>query len=260
VSPTSAAGHETHAAPPMPQADAAPGVVRHVLPWQQPLGQLAPSQMQAPAEQRWPAPQAAPPPHEHPPPTQASPAVEQSVHARPLTPHVATAVPSAQVPPAQHPPWHSVYEAAPQNVWHVAEAEWHDWPVEQSAAPAQPQEPAIQRWPFAFALQSEHAPPAVPQAAAAAPPTQTPVAQQPPWQGVWLAPPHAVVQAAVAVSHAVPVGQSLACVQPHAPATHRCPAALAVQSEHAPPVAPHWVGTSPAVQAVPAQQPPPHAV
>jgi hypothetical protein len=106
----------------MPHADAAPGVARHVLPWQQPLGQLCGSQMQAAPEQRWPVPHAAPPPHEHPPLTQESPAVEQLVHASPSTPQAARAVPVAQIPPLQQPSWHAVYPAEPQNVWHLPAA------------------------------------------------------------------------------------------------------------------------------------------
>jgi hypothetical protein len=73
----------THAAPPVPHADALGAV--HVDPAQQPLGHDVASQTQTPPEHRCPAPHAGPPPHSHIPFTHES-ALEP--HARQTTPPI----------------------------------------------------------------------------------------------------------------------------------------------------------------------------
>jgi hypothetical protein len=70
---------------------------------------------------------------------------------------------------------------------------------------------------------------------------------------------HVVVHAWVVASHACPVGQSLATLQPHAPATHAVPDVPFVQSVHAPPGAPHAVGEVPSWHIAPSQHAPSHA-
>jgi hypothetical protein len=91
-------------------------------------------------------------------------------------------------------------------------------------------------------------PPVEPQAAVSVPATQLVPLQQPPWQGEL--PLQVVVHALVTGSQALPVGQSLAVLQPQCPVTHLGPAALPVQSTHCDPL-------PQALSAVPALQVPP---
>jgi hypothetical protein len=82
-------------------------------------------------------------------------------------------------------------------------------------------------------VQSTHAPPLAPQADDEAPPTHAPAPlQQPPWQGC--APLHAVVHRCTPLSHAIPVGQSPAVLQPHTPPRQAWPWVEVVQSTHTP--------------------------
>jgi hypothetical protein len=61
----------------------------------------------------------------------------------------------------------------------------------------------------------------------------------------------------VVVLHAVLAGQSVALLQPHAPVGKQAwPIKLAVQSTHAPPLAPHSAAALPIWQLLPSQQPP----
>jgi hypothetical protein len=60
------------------------------------------------------------------------------------------------------------------------------------------------------------------------------------------------------VSHAFPVGQSLAELQPQAPETHWSPMVFPVQSLHALPELPQVVLMPPVLQVPPEQQPPLH--
>jgi hypothetical protein len=66
------------------------------------------------------------------------------------------------------------------------------------------------------------------------------------------------VQLCVATSHASPLGQSLATLQPHAPvaAMHCAPASPATQLLHIAPAAPHAVSVSGDAQVVPLQHVP----
>jgi hypothetical protein len=75
---------------------------------------------------------------------------------------------------------------------------------------------------------------------------------------VWLA-PQLLVHTWLVKSHACPVGQSVAMLQPHTPAMHAVPAALPTQLVHAIPLTPHAVPPVPAAQVPPLQQPPLHA-
>jgi hypothetical protein len=95
------------------------------------------------------------------------------------------------------------------------EAAWHCTAVEQVHAPSVQMGPGLH-----VVVQSLHTP-LVPHAKFAVPTTQTPVVpaavmeQQPPLHGC--AALHAVVHACTEVSHACPVLQSAAELQPHAP-------------------------------------------
>jgi hypothetical protein len=86
------------------------------------------------------------------------------------------------------------------------------------------------------------------------PAAQLPPEQQPPLHGAVIE--QLLVQ--LPPLHAVPIGQSAAVAQPHAPATHAWPIALAVQSTHCDCAAPHAVACVPAAQVPFAQQAPLH--
>jgi hypothetical protein len=92
----------THAAPPVPHAVLTGGAT-HVLPLQQPLGQLVASHTHTPTTQRWPAAHAAAPPHRQLPPEQLSAVAPHAVHAAALVPHCAAVGGLTQVLPAQQP-------------------------------------------------------------------------------------------------------------------------------------------------------------
>jgi hypothetical protein len=127
----------------------------------------------------------------------------------------------------------------------------------QSAAELQPQAaPPMHACPTPTALQSKHKPPAAPHVVAPVPGLHVVPLQQPPLHGC--VPLHVVVQACAVVSQALPSGQSAVAMQPHAPITHAWPLVAAEQSRQALPAAPHVVAMVPALQVVPAQQPPLH--
>jgi len=91
----------------------------------------------------------------------------------------------------------------------------HAWPPGQSVATLQPQvPPGSHAEPAELLAQFAHAPPLVPQALAAVPPTHVVPLQQPPLHGVSFATPHAVEHVCVWVLHALPAGQSVAEPQP----------------------------------------------
>lgn len=118
------------AAPVVPQAVAVGGET-HVVPLQQPLGQLVALQTQAPPTQRCPTAHMALAPHRQPAPVHASARVASQVtHAAPLVPHwVSEGV--AQAPPEQQPLAHVAAEQ-PSHAWPVqVEAQ-----VEHAAPPA----------------------------------------------------------------------------------------------------------------------------
>jgi hypothetical protein len=62
------------------------------------------------------------------------------------------------------------------------------------------------------------------------------------------------------VLQAVPAGQSVAWVQPHAPVTQAVPVGLAVQLRQLPPATPHAAGAVPEMHVAPSQHPSLHAV
>jgi hypothetical protein len=107
---------------------------------------------------------------------------------------------------------------------------------------------------------ARHAPPLVPHAPLSAPPTQMPFSQQPPLHSALA--PHCWLHLCVVVLQASSAPQSAAELQPHAPARHRCPAMLVVQSTQLVPDEPHWLALVPATHALgdaaAAQQPPLH--
>jgi hypothetical protein len=117
--------------------------------------------------------------------------------------------------------------------------------------------------PAVLFAQFAQAPPLVPQAFGAAPPTHVVPLQQPPLHGVSLAAPHAVEQVCVCALHALPAGQSVAAPQPQVsvPGSQTWPAPLVLQLAQTAPLpqapaavpAAHWPATG-------SQQPPLHAV
>jgi hypothetical protein len=134
-----------------------------------------------------------------------------------------------QQPPEQGLP-------APQVLVHWCEA-LHDWPPGQSPATLQPQAPAIQRWPTELDVQSTQAAPFEPQALGVLAVMHMLLEQQPPLQTVWLASPQVVSQLCVVVLQALPLGQSVAALQPQLlPLTQAEPAiVLPTQVWHTPP-------------------------
>ena len=104
-------------------------------------------------------------------------------------------------------------------------------------------------------VQSEQTPLA-PQSVLAVPPTQVPSdEQQPPLQVC--VEEHVVVQVLLLASHACPVGQSLAVMQPHRPVgRHALPSPPVLQSTHAWPIKPHAPAAVPGAQRAPLQHPP----
>jgi hypothetical protein len=182
---------------------------------------------------------------------------EQLRQVPPIEPHAPGAVPSTQVlVMSQQPP----LQVAPpaQLVEHLPVVPHADSDGQSLAMP-QPHAPATHAWPFALLVQSTHAPPLLPQLAAAVPTRQLlvpPRSQQPPLH--CRPPAHETVHWPEAL-HARPAGQSAELVQPHAPETHAWPLLLAVQSAHVPIDAPQVVG--PGAAQVPAlQQLPEHGL
>ena len=140
-------------------------------------------------------------------------------------------------------------------------------PAPQSVTVAQPHWPppltGSQACPCVLAPQPLQAPPLLPHWLTAVPATQVPPAQHPPLHG-WVAALHWVVQRCVAVSHAVPAGQSPTELQPQnvrSPVvTHSAPLALVAQLTHAGAalVTPHAVPVLPCVHTPALQHPPLH--
>jgi hypothetical protein len=102
--------------------------------------------------------------------------------------------------------------------------------------------------------------PEVPHAPAATPAVQVPPEpQQPPWQS-WVE-EHARVHWPLATSQALPIGQSLALLQPQVPlplpaSTHAVPASLVAQVPHIAWTAPQAMAVSGFAQVLPLQQVP----
>jgi hypothetical protein len=146
--------------------------------------------------------------------------------------------------PARHEP--QVVAAAPQKLVDCAwlpPVPWH-----RPSLPQQPieQEDGVQA--HAVPLQevpvvqgAAQAPPLEPQAALLVPATHMPAEQQPPLQPVWFAPPQLVLHVWVLVLHVLPPGQSVARVQPQAPATQALPVRLPTQETHELPRVPQAV-------------------
>lgn len=78
---------------------------RHVVPSQQPLGQLVASQTHAPLTQRCPEPHGAPVPQAHSPSVHRSEPASHAVHISPPSPH-AVLLGITHVAPEQHPSGH----------------------------------------------------------------------------------------------------------------------------------------------------------
>jgi hypothetical protein len=125
----------------------------------------------------------------------------------------------------------------------------------------QPQKPPLalvmHTPPIALPTHETHAPDE-PHAPTVVPLAQVPLAQQPPLHGCVAEQPG--VQACVARLHACPDGQSLAPLQPHAPAMHAWPALALLQSTQLPPDGPHAAAVLPGRQPPPWQQPPVHGI
>src|SRR5205823_7073364 len=112
----------------------------------------------------------------------------------------------------------------------------HELPPGQSPATEQPHAPATQVCPLALLVQSAQLP-LVPHALGAVPPAHIPAEQQPPLHGE--TPLQAAPQVLATESHALPIGQSAALLQPHLPLPrHTGPATLPLQSMHCVPLAP----------------------
>jgi hypothetical protein len=137
----------------------------------------------------------------------------------------------------------------------------HASPAGQSVATLQPHVPLDSHAePLALPTQLVHEP-LTPQAPGALPGAHVPPLQQPPLHAVCPA-PHAVLHVCVVVLQALPVGQSVAALQPHvgvAPVSHTCPIGFPVQSAQMP-AAPHAFDAVPATHWVPLQHPALHAV
>jgi hypothetical protein len=120
--------------------------------------------------------------------------------------------------------------------------------------PHGPSEPLTQALLSEPTLQSMHAPPLVPQNFCAMPPTHLPVpSQQPPLHRCEESQPIALQTPA---TQAVPPGQSVCELQPHAPLLHKCPFVLAVQSRQVLPVEPQLLFAVPTTQALVGLVPP----
>lgn len=185
----------------------------------------------------------------------------------PFEPHALDEVmPVVQSPPLQQPPLQSWVGV--QAVTQACVVTSHAWKAGQSVATLHPHAPPVAASPLEMhaapplaALQMAHVPPGTPHVPAC---VSSVVAQVPALQQVPLHacdPVHVVVHWLVARSHAVPLGQSLVCVQPQLPPTaasaelmHDAPAAEPGQTAHVPPGAPHDPGAPSDVAHVPALQ------
>jgi hypothetical protein len=177
----------------------------------------------------------------------------QSLHARPAVPHDPGCVSSvAHVPLLQHVPLHvSVAEQAVVQVFLVASlVVSHAVPDGHCVLVLHPHVPppvtARHAVPELFPTHVLHDPPPLPHAAAdESPPTHVGVdcvlSQQPPLHGFAVQ----SVEHCPFVPHAVPVGQSLACVHPHDTPVQTWPSALVEQSMHVAPAAPHALAVPP---------------
>jgi hypothetical protein len=166
---------------------------------------------------------------------------EQLVHAPPVAPHSAVAVPATHVPDAQQPLLQGC--AGLQRLVQACLTESQAKPVGQSLAELQPQKPPLalgrHSAPMGLPLHETQAAPDEPQAPIVVPGAHRPPEQQPPLQtceGEQLD-----VQLREAESQAWPIGQSAGPAQPQAPAMHAWPAAELVQSAQLPPNGPHAV-------------------
>jgi len=209
-----------------------------------------------------------PPPHAavHVPPAHVGVPFAHPTQAPPVAPQAPLAVPATHCAASgsQQPPLHAVSPAAPHAAPQVCVFVLHACPLGQSVATLQPQVPfASHAEPAELLAQFVQAPPLVPHAFAAVPPTHVTPLQQPPLHGVSFAAPHAVEHVCVCVLHELPEGQSVAAPQPQVsvPDSQTWPAALVLQLAHrapfpqAPVAVPtaHWPATG-------SQQPPLQAV
>jgi hypothetical protein len=197
--------------------------------------------------------------------------VVQSTHVVPFAPHAVVLVPVWHALPAQQPVTQG--DPAEHVTLHRCVVTSHV-PVRQLAFDVpQPQKPplpgpeatpvATHVVPFGSPAQVAHTPPLSPQAVGEVPARHVPpvaAEQHPPLQG-WLE-LHPVVQVLVIVSHAIPPGQSVEVVHPHAcrppvAGTHALPVELPTQLVHvAEPVA-QLAGVSPKSHTPPLPQHPP---
>ncbi len=142
--------------------------------------------------------------------------------------------------------------------WFDVQAHASPTPLEQGQsvdATLQPHTPETQAVPVVSPVQTLHVSPFFPHCVGSlVPVTHDPALQQPPLQS-WVA-EQLDVHVCVPVSHAVLVGQSVAELQPHAPATHMWPAVLLVQSMHVPPADPQLAGSVSLAHVPPLQQEP----
>lgn len=175
------------------------------------------------------------------PPVPAVNNAPQSLHAAPLLPHVAVAVPATQVPAAQQPSLQSWL--ALQVVTHLCCVRSQALPLGQSLTLLQPQAPlARQAVPLTSPTQVPHTPaPVSAQKVVVLPGWHVPaeVAEQQP-------PLHSCVELQLVVhvlaeSQDLPVGQSAVALQPQTPLKHFFPVVATVQSVHAPPAGPQAV-------------------
>lgn len=142
------------------------------------------------------------------------------LHAPPLFPHALTPVPPTHTPPVQQPPLHG-WVAALHCAVQRCDAVSHAIPCAQSTAELHPQNvkpPLVTHCtPFGLDVQLVHtgAEPLTPQAALVFPGAQVPALQQPPLQARF--PTHDVEHVCATGSHACPVRQSVALLQPAPP-------------------------------------------
>lgn len=215
-----------HIAPAAPHAVVGIGtVLTHVLPWQQPPGQLVESHTQLPFEQRLPAPHAAFAPHLQVPFAQVSAVVElQAVHAAPPAPQTGALwlMKAVHVVPVQQPP---AQDVASQMQLPAAQR----WPTAHCALPPHLHVPPLQLSARA-ASQLVHTPPSVPHAPDDA------AWQVPFWQQPFGHDAESHTQLPVAL-HRWPGAQ--AAVEPHlqAPAVHALDT-VALQVAHSAPLVP----------------------
>jgi hypothetical protein len=184
--------------------------------------------------------------------------IEQSTHWVPEPPQTLPLVPATQEPFEQQAPLHGCVDE--QEVVHwwlvVLQADPLGQSLDELHPQLPPEPPTTHAAPMLEPVQSWQLPPLAPQVGLLVPATQLPPEQQPPLHGC--IDEHELVHLCVDPSHACPLGQSLAELQPHVPATQAFSEPI-VQSVQAPPVLPHTPAALPMTQVPPLQQPPLHS-